>query len=635
MSPRRTAQADVSQSSGRRFRPDRSSEPNPPLRVYIRTLMNALSIRCVALAVTGMAASVVPALAQTVQGQLIDSNRDTPVAYAFIILADSTGSEIVRVLADANGAFLIDAPAAGRYRLRTAIIGRRSWTSPAFVLDEGQTFDYRMEVPLQAVHLDALVVEGARECQVDPDSGRAVSIVWEEAKKALAAVKWTRDSALLSFQAIEFNRDLHPETLRSLGGRANRQSGIATGSPFTSATAQELSKQGYVRAVGDENAWKPYGPDADVLLSEAFADDHCFALQPHPDDEDLIGLAFQPVQNRDVPDIRGVMWLDRPSAMLRRLEFRYDRLPWPVALRHAGGDVRFEQLPNGLWFVSQWRLRLPRLSRQTRGLDLGQYRVQSYSETGGYVIQLRRPDGTPLTRDLAAKPVGGPGDVTPGTGARARAMAGGVAGAVTDVATGSTLPGAAVLLLDSAETIRAVGVSDSLGRFFARAERAGAFTLTVRRIGYRPTGSSQIDVPEGLVVRTRINLGASTPEDAERDPASFRSFGDVIPQFRFTRDDIARTEAATVFDLALTIVGTRAVGSLETPTLVLNDTQCAPTVYVDGHPSATSHILHVLIEGWVRLVEISPRPADTPREFRHPDPAAARCGAILIWSATS
>ena len=587
----------------------------------------------VALTLVGSAVAARAVEGQIVQGQLVDANTGDAIGHAFIVLRDSSGTEVLRVLTDGNGAFLIQAPATGIYRIQTAIIGWKRWSSPAFALVEGETFAYLMEVPLEAIRLDALVIEGERECETDPDSGRAVSIVWDEARKALEAINWTRDSGRLRYQAIEFNRDLHPETLRSMGGQANRQAGMSTGSPFMSAPADELSTFGYVRNVGE--GYRPYGPDAAVLLSQSFANDHCFTLQPHPDEQTLIGLEFQPVRSREIPDIRGVMWLNRQTAQLQTMEFQYDRLPWPVSLRHAGGQIDFEQLPNGLWFVSEWRLRLPRLSRFTRGTMLGQYRVVSYSETGGYVVQLRRGDGTPVLRTFISTPAAMQVDSALPTGDAFSSEPSGIAGAVTDVLSGETLEGAVVILLDPSETIRSIAVSDSNGAFAVRPPRPGAYSVRISRRGFRSTTSALVDLPAGTVIGTRANLRPSEPADPTRDPASYRGFGDVIPTFRFTGEDVERTGAESVFDLALTMAGVRSAGALNRPVLLLNAQGCVPTVYVDGSPSATSQVLHVPIGSWVELVELSVSPDDTPPRYLAEDPNVARCGTILIWSASN
>jgi len=67
--------------------------------------------------------------------------------------------------------------------------------------------------------------------------------------------------------------------------------------------------------------------------------------------------------------------------------------------------------------------------------------------------------------------------------------------------------------------------------------------------------------------------------------------------------------------------------------LLLNDHACTPSVYLDGHPSATSRVLHTPFKTWVNAVEFSLSPADTPPGHLADDPDVAKCGTILIWSA--
>ena len=43
---------------------------------------------------------------------------------------------------------------------------------------------------------------------------------------------------------------------------------------------------------------------------DAFLDTHCMSLEEGVDEaEGLLGLSFEPTEDRGVPDIRGVLWL--------------------------------------------------------------------------------------------------------------------------------------------------------------------------------------------------------------------------------------------------------------------------------------------------------------------------------------
>lgn len=52
-----------------------------------------------------------------------------------------------------------------------------------------------------------------------------------------------------------------------------------------------------------------YAPDAEVLLSDAFLDSHCFSLREATvQGEARLGLTFEPVPGRTIPEVRGVLW---------------------------------------------------------------------------------------------------------------------------------------------------------------------------------------------------------------------------------------------------------------------------------------------------------------------------------------
>src|SRR5690606_981255 len=83
-----------------------------------------------------------------------------------------------------------------------------------------------------------------------------------------------------------------------------------------------LADHGFVRDMDGTVIF--YAPDAEVLLSDAFLNTHCFGLrETTAQGEDRVGLTFEPVPGRRVPDVRGVLWLDTEGARLRSIEYQY------------------------------------------------------------------------------------------------------------------------------------------------------------------------------------------------------------------------------------------------------------------------------------------------------------------------
>lgn len=329
--------------------------------------------------------------AQAVRGTLVEAVSGQPLAGGFVVLLDSIGAERARVLTNDVGEFHLVAPAPGRYRLRTEVIGLQAWTSPSLTLPAGDTVEYRVANPAPPVLLEALVVTGDRVCRGPPDEGAAMTAVWEEARKALLAVRWSEQRRALKFRIKKYERRL------DLRRRIVQEDSVVLEdyslAPFRSLPAYELAEQGYISQLDD--GWRFSAPDADVVFSDPFLRTHCFALVEEARGG-LLGLAFEPVPGRSVADVAGALWLDRQSAELRHLEFRYTRLPFDVPDQHIGGRVDFARLPTGAWIVREWWIRMPTVGVSTESFRDRHWRRQvllGYKQDGGEVVGTITPAG--------------------------------------------------------------------------------------------------------------------------------------------------------------------------------------------------------------------------------------------------
>jgi hypothetical protein len=297
-----------------------------------------------------------PTLGQAVRGQVVERLSGTPVAGAFIVLQDSAGREHARALTDSRGRFVVVGRTPGWFRLRTLIVGFQSWQSEPFAAALGETHVRRIELDLVQVALPALTVEAERVCRVRPEEGVATAALWEEVRKALAVTQFTIDERLYRFRTSVTDR-----TLNRYRQPESEEAGVTfqyNPWPFSTLPAERLIRRGFVQPAPGGPVY--YGPDAQVLVSDVFLDTHCFRLER--DDAPaagLIGLAFEPVADRRVPEIAGVLWVDSASVALRRLDYRYVNLARWVPERHVGGEIEFDVLPSGAWFIRRWRLRAP------------------------------------------------------------------------------------------------------------------------------------------------------------------------------------------------------------------------------------------------------------------------------------
>src|SRR4029077_16834227 len=105
--------------------------------------------------------------AQSVRGQLTDSITRAPLAGAFLTLVDEHGAEKARTITNGSGEFLLTAPAAGVYRLRSKRIGFRPYVSPPLTMTAGGTISYNAVVDPIPVALSQIVIQGERQCDVE------------------------------------------------------------------------------------------------------------------------------------------------------------------------------------------------------------------------------------------------------------------------------------------------------------------------------------------------------------------------------------------------------------------------------------------------------------------------------------
>lgn len=321
------------------------------------------------------------AFAQTVTGHIVASTDRSAVSGAIVALLDTTGRVVVSGLAEADGAFRLDAPRSGRYSVRVDRVGFRSSTSAPVLVADGETVDVPIAIASEGISLLAVRVSADRRCVVRPQEGLAAAQLWDEARKALSATQLTqlaqaaaharRDPHRFLIRARKFERQLTPVSLKPFH-EEEFQVEAETFAPFVSRDPELLDRDGYMSG-SMETGSILYAPDAAILLSDRFLDSHCFRVEEfhRSDRSDLIGLGFEPARltrrGRDRPprvDVSGVLWLDRSSAELRYMEYHYVDLPVEVPNEAAGGLLEFRPLPDGRWIVWRWYVRTPELQRR-------------------------------------------------------------------------------------------------------------------------------------------------------------------------------------------------------------------------------------------------------------------------------
>jgi hypothetical protein len=334
--------------------------------------------------------------AQTVRGvvMLPDSAR---AAGVIVVAHDDRGNVAARALTGESGYYELRLPAAGRYDVRVLRIGFRPTPVPAFDIATGETRTLPIVLRGEAVVLARVTVQGKNDCRVRPDSGEQVAAMWEEARKAIAATQLAAAGPRQAVQWTMFNRstDISGEIVLS---ETDEHGSAAAMKAFVSLPPDSLAKVGYLSEDATGTTYR--APDAEALLSDAFAALHCFRVALPPGDHaDWVGIGFRPTKDRgDLVDIAGTLWLDRTSSELRQLDFDYTNLPPDYSHVDAGGQMEFLRLSTGSWLVRRWQLRMPRtllrivpqFSGRLRGRDEVKPVVLGLQFTGGEVTAVQR-----------------------------------------------------------------------------------------------------------------------------------------------------------------------------------------------------------------------------------------------------
>jgi hypothetical protein len=358
-----------------------------PCRHLLRTLASAGGLL--------MTAATTTLGAQVIQGAVIEADSGEPVNGAFVIAIDSEGERVAGVLADRSGAFRLRLREPGTFRIRAERIGYETATSEPFSIARGETREVAMRLDSRAIALQGITVEGRQRCVMRPEAGIATHALWEEARKALEVSSFVEEARMYRFRSELYVRELEPDGVR-VRRELEARTRTGYGTPFASLPPAELIEHGFARRDGD--GWILYAPDADVLLSDEFLDTHCFRIT-EGEDADVVGLSFEPVPGRRLPEVRGVLWLDRSTGELQHLEYGYVNVPLEGRER-LGGRVDFRMLDGGAWIVERWWIRSPMVTIEEGARR--RVRIDGLREDGGEVVTILTPSGRPV--DEAAGP---------------------------------------------------------------------------------------------------------------------------------------------------------------------------------------------------------------------------------------
>jgi len=475
--------------------------------------------------------------ARQVVGVAIDRDTGAPLPGVYVALvAEEGGEPLAAALSSQDGGFMVWGDDGATYRLRAERVGLASVTTEPFRLS-AEAATHRIALAEQAVDLEGLTVQTTvRLCEIERREALTVQRWWDEVRKALQATALVHADDLEQLRFERFQREWTRD-LRGLRAERYFAGDGATARPFLSQDAELLSEAGFVQGPVGERRF--LAPDAAVLMSPVFLRDHCFALAPDGDGND-IGLAIEPLGSRDVPEIRGVLQVDTLTMALRSFDFEYVNLPDDIPSRTAaGGHLSFSYLSSGAWIVSEWWVRMPWVDSRVWPRT-----VLAYVDEGGRVT--------------------GVGSEAAGAGYLADGVT--VQGIVYDSLVGRPLDDARVSVVGS--------------RVSTRTDQDGRFTLSDV-----PPGESSITVHHADLAR----LGLPSPVlpvtandgDSELLRITIPSFGTVAELLcGRPRDEVRSILTGTVFEIE--------DGSPATSTAILARWLAPPNA--EGEPRASLYV---------------------------------------------
>jgi hypothetical protein len=338
------------------------------------------------LALAAVFLSVSSAAAQAVRGVVVEGDDSQPVEGMVVSLHPSGGGAALSGgLTNAEGRFVVRAPGPGRYMVRAERVGYRRVEVDVEVVDS-EPAEVRLATGVEAFVLPPMQVTSDSRCVVRPGAGLQAYDLWEQAAVALRATALAQDRELVEYTVRTYTSEVAGMRTRRRRDDPRR----VTGNPFQTLSPGALAKRGYMAQ--DASSVSYFGPDAAVLLSDEFMDTHCLSVQRTGGERGHIGVAFEPVEGRNVVDIRGTLWLDARTGELRHVDYVYTELPGSPHGSSSGGRIEFQRQRSGAWVVRRWSIRTSQV-QQERARASGELQIAvDIREAGGEVTDVRVTD---------------------------------------------------------------------------------------------------------------------------------------------------------------------------------------------------------------------------------------------------
>ncbi len=327
--------------------------------------------------------------AQQIHGTAVLFDSTTRASGIVIVASDAGGNAVARALTSQSGDFVLRLPGAGRYTLHALHIGFRPTVVAPLDIAPGEDRSLKIVLGNEPVAIAAVRVRGDNVCNIKSGTGKAVVDLWDQVRTALTATQLTSAGPGLEAEVVEYQR-MERQATHVIEAETSVVKHMHTTHVFVSMPTDTLAARGYI--VPDATGLVYSAPDPDVLLSESFASQHCFHVEPAPRaHSDWIGIGFESARDRaGIHDIKGTVWLDRATARLQRLDYSYTNLDYAIAEGTVGSFLNFLALPSGQWIVSEWAIRMPTAVQAGPNGRSSQATSIEIAVAGGLVVHVLR-----------------------------------------------------------------------------------------------------------------------------------------------------------------------------------------------------------------------------------------------------
>jgi len=338
--------------------------------------------------------------AQELLGTLRAATSGAPAAGVLVTVSRAEDDAMLaRALTSERGTYRVRT-VAGTVIVRVLRVGQQPVELARLTLAAGEQRRLDAELPDMPVRLAAVSQLADNRCTVRPGDRTLVAQLFHSARTALLTSQAQAEDS--SVRAV-LRRVVHRYDARGRDVGRGDTSWLTRASlnPFQSVDLDLLLQEGF-RVFTPDGGMLYRAPGADVLTDDRFLANYCLRLAESPPDSSWVGVTFEPTtRRRGVVQVAGTLWLERASQALRRIEFGYRGLEPSLNRATPGGVIEYTHTADGIWFVPEWALRMPRVVRFTRsslyGGEVDDAFVDGVLVTRGAVLEIADGDGPRFT----------------------------------------------------------------------------------------------------------------------------------------------------------------------------------------------------------------------------------------------